>query len=62
MSATKPSRVAVVGGGVAGLGCSWLASRDDTVRVDLFEAGKFGGHADTFDLVRPHCEYLLQVD
>ena len=42
-------RVAVVGGGIAGLGAAWLLSRHD--QVTLFEAGSYvGGHTNTIDV------------
>lgn len=44
-----PRRVAVVGGGIAGLGAAWLLSRRN--RVTLFEAGDYvGGHTNTVDV------------
>lgn len=42
-------RIAVVGGGIAGLGAAWLLSRHD--QVTLFEAGSYvGGHTNTIDV------------
>ncbi len=42
-------RVAVVGGGIAGLACAWLLGRDRA--VTLFEAGDYiGGHTHTVDI------------
>ncbi|MEN3110335.1 NAD(P)/FAD-dependent oxidoreductase [Uliginosibacterium paludis] len=42
-------RIAVVGGGIAGLGAAWLLGRQH--RVTLFEAGAYaGGHANTVDV------------
>lgn len=42
-------RIAVVGGGIAGLGAAWLLSRRH--RVTLFEAGSYvGGHTNTVDV------------
>lgn len=47
---TSPSptrRVAIVGGGVAGIACSWTLRSHDC-DVDVYEsAGKLGGHADS---------------
>ena len=46
MRTTPPSRVAVIGSGVAGLTAAYVASR--TAHVTLFEADdRLGGHADT---------------
>jgi len=42
-------RIAVVGGGIAGLGAAWLLGRQHA--VTLFEAGSYaGGHANTVDV------------
>lgn len=42
-------RIAVVGGGIAGLASAWLLARTD--RVTLFEAGGYvGGHTNTIDV------------
>jgi predicted NAD/FAD-binding protein len=42
-------RIAVVGGGIAGLGAAWLLARRH--RVTLFEAGRYlGGHTNTVDV------------
>ncbi len=44
----SPSRVAVVGCGVGGLGASWILGKTDRVSLTLFEAGShLGGHAST---------------
>lgn len=46
---TRPLRIAVVGGGIAGLGAAWLLGRQH--EVTLFEAGSYaGGHANTVDI------------
>jgi uncharacterized protein len=45
---SAPLRVAVVGGGVSGLGAAWLLAK--TCNVTLYEAeSRLGGHSDTFD-------------
>ena len=50
MHPTPPSRVAVIGSGVAGLTAAYVASR--TAHVTLFEADdRLGGHADTHRVV-----------
>ena len=48
-------RIAVVGGGISGLGAAWrLAGAQDEVAVTLFEAdGRAGGHANTLDVTLP---------
>ena len=44
-----PKRIAVIGGGIAGLASAWLLSRRH--RVTLFEAGDYvGGHTNTIDI------------
>lgn len=44
-----PKRIAVVGGGIAGVASAWLLSRRH--RVTLFEAGDYvGGHTNTIDI------------
>lgn len=48
-SAPGGRRIAVVGGGVAGLGAAWLLGRQHA--VTLFEAGHYaGGHANTVEV------------
>ena len=45
-------KIAVIGGGISGIACSW-GLRKTSYEVDLFEASeKLGGHANTttFDL------------
>ena len=49
-SADKPYRIAVIGGGISGLGAAWLLSRDHDV-VLLEAAGRLGGHARTVDVM-----------
>lgn len=45
----RPRRIAVVGGGIAGLSAAWLLGRRH--QVTLFEAGAYaGGHANTVDI------------
>lgn len=48
---TTPERtIAVIGGGIAGLGAAWALSRHH--RVTLFDRdSRFGGHANTVDMV-----------
>ena len=44
-----PKRIAVIGGGIAGVSSAWLLSRKH--RVTLFEAGDYvGGHTNTIDI------------
>lgn len=44
-----PKRIAVIGGGIAGVASAWLLSRRH--RVTLFEAGDYvGGHTNTIDI------------
>ncbi|GAA5168420.1 NAD(P)/FAD-dependent oxidoreductase [Viridibacterium curvum] len=46
---TRGLKVAVVGGGISGLGAAWLLSQRHA--VTLFEAGRYaGGHANTVDV------------
>lgn len=52
--ANDVKNVAVIGCGVAGLGAAWLASRDPSVRITLYEArSKLGGHANTVTVRTP---------
>jgi predicted NAD/FAD-binding protein/DUF1365 family protein len=56
---SSPTRVAVIGSGVAGLTAAYVASR--TARVTLFEADdRLGGHADTHDVVEG--DRMLAID
>jgi predicted NAD/FAD-binding protein len=49
-----PRRVAVVGGGIAGLSAAWRLARAPGLHVTLFEAEpRFGGHAHTVDVTLP---------
>lgn len=44
-----PRRIAVIGGGIAGLASAWLLAPQH--RVTLFEAGSYvGGHTNTIDV------------
>ncbi|SEK58175.1 hypothetical protein SAMN05216359_102279 [Roseateles sp. YR242] len=55
-SADRPLRIAVVGGGIAGMSCAWLLSQRH--HVELFEADRrIGGHSHTVDVTSG----LLQV-
>ncbi len=51
-SATMKKRVAVVGSGVAGLGCTWMLSNSgEDFQVTLYEKGTYlGGHTNTVDI------------
>ena len=53
---TRRRRVAVIGGGVAGLGAAW-ALRENAEIVLYDKADRFGGHAWTVSIDRVH---LLQ--
>src|SRR5690606_21177711 len=47
--ASRVRRIAVVGGGIAGLASAWLLAREH--RVTLFEAASYvGGHSNTVDI------------
>ncbi|MYD54524.1 MAG: NAD(P)-binding protein [Chloroflexi bacterium] len=52
MTVTSPRRVAVIGGGISGLGAAWALNRDpDRFDVRLFEANEqLGGNAVTADM------------
>ena len=57
---SPPTRVAVVGSGVAGLTAAYVASK--TAHVTLFEADdRLGGHAHTHDVPTPDGR-LIPVD
>ncbi|WCE03786.1 FAD-dependent oxidoreductase [Pseudoxanthomonas sp. JBR18] len=52
------SRIAVVGGGIAGMGAAWALSRQHA--VTLFEAGDdLGGHTHTHDIVLGDRQYAV---
>ncbi|MBY6205615.1 FAD-dependent oxidoreductase [Halomonas denitrificans] len=57
------SRIAVVGGGVAGLYAAWHLSKDPQHDVTLIEAnGRPGGHADTHRVQAPGMAEPVDVD
>lgn len=46
----SPRRIAIVGGGIAGIACSWELRKHSArnVRVDIYESeSKLGGHANS---------------
>jgi predicted NAD/FAD-binding protein len=44
----KPRRVAVIGGGIAGIACTYALRAHSDINVHVFEAEeRLGGHADT---------------
>lgn len=54
----KLPRVAVLGGGPAGVGAAWRLAKLNKASVRLFEAGKgFGGTASSFDAEGVHCDF-----
>ena len=56
-SMTRP-RIAVLGGGPAGLGAAWRLSMEGKASVDLFEAGvRLGGNAGSFEADGVHCDF-----
>ncbi|MGD9801411.1 MAG: NAD(P)/FAD-dependent oxidoreductase, partial [Parvularculaceae bacterium] len=53
----KP-RIAVLGGGPAGLGAAWKLAKEKKAAVDLFEAGpRLGGNASSFDVDGVNCDF-----
>ena len=51
-------RIAILGGGPAGLGAAWRLAREKKAIVDLFEAGaRLGGNAGSFDADGIHCDF-----
>tara|TARA_B100000378_G_scaffold117071_1_gene93832 strand:+ start:1528 stop:2805 length:1278 start_codon:yes stop_codon:yes gene_type:complete len=53
-------RIAIVGGGIAGLTAAWYLSRDH--QVTLFEAEpRLGGHTFTVDVQREHGDYAVDM-
>jgi predicted NAD/FAD-binding protein len=53
-------RVAVIGSGIAGLGCAWLLQREH--EVTLFEANDyFGGHTHTHDITLGEQRYAVDT-
>ncbi len=56
-AAARP-RIAVLGGGPAGLGAAWRLAKEGKARVELFEAGaRLGGNAGSFDADGVHCDF-----
>ena len=54
----KKPRIAVLGGGPAGLGAAWVLSREGKASVELFEAGgRLGGNAGSFDADGVNCDF-----
>ena len=53
-------RIAIVGGGISGLGAAWLISRDPDHEVVLFERdGRLGGHTHTHKVVMDGREFAV---
>lgn len=53
-------RIAIVGGGIAGLTAAWYLSREH--QVELFEAEpRLGGHTFTLDVRRDHGDYAVDM-
>jgi predicted NAD/FAD-binding protein len=53
-------RIAIVGGGIAGLTAAWYLSRDH--QVEVFEAEpRLGGHTFTVDVRREHGDYAVDM-
>lgn len=57
-TASARPRIAVLGGGPAGLGAAWRLAREGKARVELFEAGaRLGGNAGSFEANGVHCDF-----
>ncbi len=57
LAATRP-RIAVLGGGPAGLGAAWRLAKEGKAVVELFEAGaRVGGNAGSFEMEGVACDY-----
>ncbi len=53
-----PPRIAVLGGGPAGLGAAWRLAKEQKAAVQLFEAGPtVGGNASSFLADGVHCDF-----
>jgi protoporphyrinogen oxidase len=51
-------RIAILGGGPAGLGAAWRLAKTSKAAVTLFEAGaRLGGNAGSFDAEGVHCDF-----
>lgn len=51
-------RIAVLGGGPAGLGAAWRLAKDGKAQVDLFEAApRLGGNAGSFEAEGVYCDF-----
>jgi protoporphyrinogen oxidase len=51
-------KIAILGGGPAGLGAAWRLAKADKAAVTLFEAGpRLGGNAGSFDADGVHCDF-----
>lgn len=51
-------RIAVLGGGPAGLGAAWRLAKEGKARVELYEAGaRLGGNAGSFEADGVHCDF-----
>ncbi len=51
-------RIAILGGGPAGLGAAWRIAKEGKAAVELFEAGAgVGGNAGSFEADGIHCDY-----
>lgn len=57
-TASVRPRIAVLGGGPAGLGAAWRLAKEGKARVELFEAGaRLGGNAGSFEADGVHCDF-----